>query len=253
MNRKKGICLLISAILSSCLLGGCGVDDVADQAANIVQSEDEHVLSVKNGSPQSFPDKTYGDSFEEFFESPTWKYFKGTQEGPDEDGDGEPDYVNEDVDIVEFTGYCTYKDAKVKALIQFTLNDSDDTFQATYLSFNDVPQNMLVLGALLDKAFEDSIDSENNDSVDSENEGLEDSGIEDYNSVITAEFVRESLGVPEDADVAILYSEEYYWDAGGITVVDVGIEGSGKDEGHFASAEFDVSTGEMANNIYMWD
>ncbi|MDD6482473.1 MAG: zinc-ribbon domain-containing protein [Lachnospiraceae bacterium] len=92
-----------------------------------------------------------------------------------------------------------------------------------------------------------------NDKINVFEEQLVEDENEDYNSVITAEFVRESLGVPEDADVAILYSEEYYWDAGGITVVDVGIEGSGKDEGHFASAAFDVSTGEMANNIYMWD
>lgn len=92
-----------------------------------------------------------------------------------------------------------------------------------------------------------------NDKINIFEEQLTEDENEDYNSVITAEFVRESLGVPEDADVAILYSEEYYWDAGGITVVDVGIEGAGKDEGHFASAAFDVSTGEMANNIYMWD
>ena len=160
MKKKKGVCLLMAFILScGGALSGCGVDDITDQAANIVQSEDEHVLSVKNGSPNNYPDKTFGDSFDDFFGSPTWKYFKGTQEGPDEDGNGEPDYVNDDVDIVEFTGYCTYEGTEVKALIQFTFNDSDDTFEAAYLSFNDVPQNMLILAGLMEKVFEDSADN----------------------------------------------------------------------------------------------
>ena len=79
------------------------------------------------------------------------------------------------------------------------------------------------------------------------------SGNEDYNSVITEKSVRESLGVPEDADVSISYSEEYYWRAGEINVTNVSVEGVGKDEGHFARASFDVSNGEMANNILMWN
>lgn len=71
--------------------------------------------------------------------------------------------------------------------------------------------------------------------------------------MITEKSVRESLGVPEDADVSISYSEEYYWRAGEINVTNVSVEGVGKDEGHFARASFDVSNGEMANNILMWN
>ena len=127
--------------------------DVIDQVVNVAQATDEHVLRVKQGHPRSNPTITYGDSFEAFFGAPTWKYFVGTKEGPDEDGDGKPDYVYENQEIVEFTGYCTYQDVKVKALIQFTLTD-DETFSATYLSFNEVPQNNLVLIALLQKVFE---------------------------------------------------------------------------------------------------
>lgn len=130
------------------------VREVVDQTANIRDSEDEHVLSVKGGHPESYPNATYGKAFEDFFAYPTWKYFKGTKEGSDEDGDGKPDTEEENVDIVEFTGYCTYQDVEVKALIQFTLND-DNTFTATYLSYNDVPQNNLMLWGLLEKVFED--------------------------------------------------------------------------------------------------
>ena len=42
----------------------------------------------------------------------------------------------------------------MKALIQFTLNNDNDTFEATYLSFNDVPQSNLMLWGLIEKAFE---------------------------------------------------------------------------------------------------
>lgn len=144
-------------ILFGCSSAGSSVStagsDVVDQVVNAVQAENEHVLGVKNGHPNTYPDKTYGKAFEEFFGSPTWKYFVGTKEGPDEDGNGKPDYTEENVDIVEFTGRCSYQNVEVKALIQFTLSKDDDTFEATYLSFNDVPQNMLMLYGLLDKVF----------------------------------------------------------------------------------------------------
>lgn len=168
MKKRMAVLLVLGCVG---VLAGCGeisdkdvkelsdttkdvVKEVADQTANIRDSEEEHVLSVKGGHPESYPNATYGKAFEDFFAYPTWKYFKGTKEGSDEDGDGKPDTEEENVDIVEFTGYCTYQDVEVKALIQFTLND-DNTFTATYLSYNDVPQNNLMLWGLLEKVFED--------------------------------------------------------------------------------------------------
>lgn len=121
--------------------------------SSVFQSENEYVASVKNGSPLAYPDKTYGEAFENFFGSPKWKYFLGTKEGLDEDSDGVPDSTEENVDVVEFTGYCTYQNVEVKALLQFTLSQENDTFEATYLSFNEVPQNYLMLATLLDAVF----------------------------------------------------------------------------------------------------
>lgn len=180
MRRLISILLVITMAVTLC---ACGADDVTDQVANIVQAEDEHVLGVKGGTPNAYPGKTYGETFDNFFGSPTWKYFVGTKEGADEDGDGEPDYIEENVDIVEFTGYCTYQDVEVKALIQFTLSKDDNTFEATYLSFNDVPQNMLMLSALLDAAFT----NENMDDTVENNSGetVQENGSQDY----AAEFV----------------------------------------------------------------
>ena len=150
----KRIFVITMLIISVAIFGGCSLEDINDQVMNIQQAENEYVLGVKNGSPEAYPDKTYGDSFDNFFAMPAWKHFVGTQDGTDEDGDGDPDYKKSNVNVVEFTGYCTYKDVEVKALIQFTYDENGETFSATYLSFNDVPQNMLVLSALLMAAFE---------------------------------------------------------------------------------------------------
>ena len=153
---RKGMLIILVLIIG---LMGCGKNDVSDQVTNVLQADDPNVLMVKNGHPTAYPDKNYGEAFGAFFKDPTWKYFKGTQEGPDDDGDGKPDYTVEDIDVVEFTGYCSYMDVEVKALVQFTLDKDKGTFEATYLSFNEVPQTTLMLYGLMSKVFEDEEDS----------------------------------------------------------------------------------------------
>ena len=169
MRKKIVECMMLA--LLCLLMTGCNESDVTDQITNVVQAEDENVLGVKGGTSSAYPGITYGEAFDNFFGSPTWKYFQGTQKGPDDDGDGEPDYVEENVDVVEFTGYCTYHDVEVKALIQFTLDNEAGTFEATYLSFNDVPQNNLTLLALLEAVFtNDSVSTESTEAVNAETE-----------------------------------------------------------------------------------
>lgn len=117
---------------------------VSDQLENQKDANNENVLGVKNGYPENYPDCKYGDVFEEFFADPTWKYFKST----------------ENRDIVEFTGYCMYMEQEVKARLQFVLNN-DDTFEASALSFNDVPQSKLITVTLITKAFSDYMKNHN--------------------------------------------------------------------------------------------
>lgn len=145
MKKIISFAIALSLIVS---LAGCGKtsDNAASGTDGIIGKtnvEDPNVTAVKNGSLSAYPNKTYGAAFESFFTSPEWIYFKGSKAGSDE---GE-------YDIVEFTGGCTYQDVPVKAKIQFTLNKDNNTFEATYLSFNDVPQSTIILAALLDKAF----------------------------------------------------------------------------------------------------
>lgn len=135
--------------------GGDNYDgDLADAIINIINGEnEEHIQGVKGGTNSAYPSVTYGEAFENFFSNPSWRYFVGTQDGPDEDGDGEPDYTVDNVDVVEFTGGCLYANVEVTALIQFVLDNEAGTFQPVYLSFNKVPQNMLMLSGLIDTVF----------------------------------------------------------------------------------------------------
>lgn len=144
-TKKKHIPFTTIWICTTILLIGlsaCGADDAVNQAVNVLQKDDPHIVYVKEGSPTAYPDKTYGEAFETFFASPSWKYFKGSNDGSDET-----------CDIVEFTGYCTYQDVQVQACLQFTLDVDSNSFETTYLSFNEVPQNMLMLAALMEAAF----------------------------------------------------------------------------------------------------
>lgn len=108
-----------------------------------IGGDSEEIQMVKNGSPNGYPNQTYEEAFENFFGSPKWSSFQS------EDGE----------DIVEFTGECMFDKRKVTACMQFTLNKTDGTFEVTYLSFNDVTQNNLMLYGLLAKVFEDGAES----------------------------------------------------------------------------------------------
>lgn len=135
MKRIIGIISLM--LLCFVCVTGCDGKDVEDQVRNVTDAEDEHVIGVKNGSPDAMPEITYAEAFENFFGSPTWKYFKST--------DGK--------DVVEFTGKCTYMDQEVKARLQFILSNDGKSFEQGAMSFNDVPQSSLITSALVYKAF----------------------------------------------------------------------------------------------------
>lgn len=141
---------------------------------------EEHIIGVKGGTNSAYPGVTYGDAFENFFANPSWRYFVGTQEGPDEDGDGEPDYTVENVDVVEFTGNCLYADVEVTALIQFVLDNEAGTFQPVYLSFNEVPQNVLMLAGLMDTVFSEVIGGGNSAPTDPTNTDITEPPQEDH-------------------------------------------------------------------------
>ena len=123
---KSKIIKYILVFLSACfLMAGCG------------SGNDENVQFVKGGAPNRYPDKTYGEAFEDFFGNPKWKSFS-TDTG---------------VEVVEFTGNCLFDNTEVEALIQFTLDKEAGTFSVTYLSLNDISQNNLMITSMLEAIF----------------------------------------------------------------------------------------------------
>lgn len=150
------VLLALCSACSNSSLKSAG-EELKDGVASVMDSDNKYVLMVKNGYRENNPSLTYDKAFSNFFTTPRWKYFKGDDEQ----------------DVVEFTGDCTYQDATVKAKIQFVVDEKQKTFKATYLSFNEVPQNMFILSALIEKAFtldpkqtsvNNQIPTKNNDS-----------------------------------------------------------------------------------------
>lgn len=115
--------------------------DAAAGKAEEPTEEDSHIAMVKNGCPANYPDSPYGKVFESFFENPSWGYFAAENE------------KGEVVDIVEFTGDCEFQKANYKAQIQFTVDEANNAFDATYLALDGEAQTMTKLQELLVAAY----------------------------------------------------------------------------------------------------
>lgn len=102
-------------------------------------SPTQYIQMVTGGYRIDDPEFTYGDAFNSFFSSPHWEFF----------------ISEEDEKIVEFTGDCTYRDTPVTACIQFVIYEEDETFEAVWLDFNEVPQDTITMNALISTAFEE--------------------------------------------------------------------------------------------------
>lgn len=137
--------------------------DSISKSIQTLTDTDGHVDMVKNGEPTGYPGITYGEAFDKFFSNPTWRYFKGVDDSEDETDDVGNEISEEDnkkdskdkyLNVVEFTGGCSYQDTDVDVLIQFVIDDSNKQFKVECLTLNEIPQNMLVLSSLLTKVFE---------------------------------------------------------------------------------------------------
>ena len=102
-------------------------------------SPTQYIQMVTGGYRVDDPEFTYGDAFNSFFTSPHWEFF----------------ISEDDEKIVEFTGDCTYRDTPVTACIQFVIYEEEETFEAVWLDFNEVPQDTVTMNALISTAFEE--------------------------------------------------------------------------------------------------
>lgn len=100
--------------------------------------QQKYIRMVKESTPQLYPDITYGQAFEAFFENGRWIYFQSEDKQ----------------DIVEFSGNCTYDGEKAEIRIQFQVWYDEGTYQLYTMGINDEPQSELVQAFLLAEIFE---------------------------------------------------------------------------------------------------
>ena len=99
-------------------------------------SEDSKMIErVKSGELSEFPGKTVGHAVESFLGDPKWDVV-----------------FNEGAWYVDVSGKMTYMEKEVTAKIQFQLH-AGGGFEINALELNDLPQNRLVLNALIGKMF----------------------------------------------------------------------------------------------------
>ena len=139
LNRKQSSIVAVTIILISTFLTGCSSSSSEDATAfiddtvNSFLGDSVNVSSVKDAYLSSCPSATLGQMADAFMANPSWSDFASTTGGT----------------VVELTGGITFDSADVEALIQFELSGS--SFEASYLSFNQVSQNQLMLSSLLTK------------------------------------------------------------------------------------------------------
>lgn len=112
--------------------------------------ESEEVTRVKNGHFLNYSeDDGYtdiGTAFENYFSDTSWESFT-SEEG---------------MEIVEFNGICMYYDEETNCSIQFELDD-DGGFDIYAMEFNDVPQNRIMINAVVKDAMDESWGSDMDD------------------------------------------------------------------------------------------
>ena len=139
LNRKQSSIVAVTIILISTFLTGCSSSSSEDATAfiddtvNSFLGDSVNVSSVKDAYLSSCPSATLGQMADAFMANPSWSDCASTTGGT----------------VVELTGGITFDSADVEALIQFELSGS--SFEASYLSFNQVSQNQLMLSSLLTK------------------------------------------------------------------------------------------------------
>ena len=137
--RKQSSIVAVTIILISTFLTGCSSSSSEDATAfiddtvNSFLGDSVNVSSVKDAYLSSCPSATLGQMADAFMANPSWSDFASTTGGT----------------VVELTGGITFDSADVEALIQIEL--SGTSFEASYLSFNQVSQNQLMLSSLLTK------------------------------------------------------------------------------------------------------
>ena len=161
MQPLRGMACVLSASLLLSACGGSSPSSASESsesaasstAASESESESEvkaaavdPISSAQNNSTSAYPGVTYKEAFDNFFGSPEWTEYSGVAESSDEDGDGRPDSMIPNADIVQFTGTFLWGDVETTAAIRFLQSDSTGKFEPFTVAYNDtiMPNSELI-------------------------------------------------------------------------------------------------------------
>lgn len=100
---------------------------------------DTAVSGVKNGHPQLYPDTTYGEAFDFYFNSGEWSSFVS----------------DTDKTVVEYEGKVGEKDNESTILFQFVLSEDGESFSAEYIEVDGIGMADWVASLCILAIFED--------------------------------------------------------------------------------------------------
>lgn len=102
------------------------------------QNDKKYIDCVKQGSPLSYPNITYGKAFDNYFGNCKWSYFVS----------------DKDEDVVEFNGKCSWKGKDADIKIQFLLDYDAREFEVWAVTIDDMYLNGWEIATVIEMVFE---------------------------------------------------------------------------------------------------
>ena len=103
-----------------------------------ISGNDRYVQMVKGGTLDGYPHKTVGSAFDDFLSDPKWESGSG----------GGQRFVN-------VRGGMLYLDEEVEIVVQFIINEDDETFAYNAVEMNGLPQTHRFFWDLLEAIYDD--------------------------------------------------------------------------------------------------
>ena len=117
------------------------VTSLPENNATTVNSDTDIYVQTIQESILDDSGYTYKEVFNDFFANPTWKHFTG----------------DENQEIVEFTGECSYQEKDVKITVQYLITNETETtveYELIYFDIDGEPQDLTTFEGMISAAIE---------------------------------------------------------------------------------------------------
>lgn len=119
MELVSAVIVLVLAVMVTLSSGGRG---------------DKYVQLVRDGTLEAYPQMTVGEAFNGFLSNPKWESARSDDE----------------VRFVNVTGGILYYGEEAKIVVQFIVDEENESFQYYACEINNIPQNNLVVWGLFE-------------------------------------------------------------------------------------------------------